>query len=201
VPVSDRRIDGLERSAQGHASPLFSRLFDSQVRSSAQDGDELYMLLDAARDQRIYARLTELGERVHARSLYQGDVGDSLAHVSPYLLALQQDRPDSLWFAEAGFGRSWGVFVTGPIGFDELRRHLRKFNIVYRENGTPLVFRFYDPRVLRRFLPSCTLEELRRFFGPVGSFLTETAEADSLLRFALNEGELLQTRLLVRAQA
>jgi hypothetical protein len=157
------------------------------------------MLLDAARDPRIYARLTELGEVVRARSLYQGDIGESLAHVSPYLLALQQGEPNSCWFAEAGFGQSWGLFIATPIGFDELRRHLRKFNIVYREDRAPLVFRFYDPRVLRQFLPTCTAGELRRFFGPIESFLTETAAADALVRFTLRGDELMQTRLPVPA--
>ena len=160
----------------------------------------MYMLLDTARDQRIYTRLTEFGGSLQARSLYQGDIGESLANVSPYLLSLPEDQQESCWFAEAGFGQSWGLFVTTLVGFDDLRRHLRKFNIVYREDGTPLVFRFYDPRVLRRFLPLCTIEELRRLFGPIESFLTETAEADALIRFTLGAGKLVETRLLVAAR-
>jgi hypothetical protein len=198
--MSDMRTDANDLSARGHRSPLPALLFGSQVRRGGQGQDELYMLLDTARDQRIYTGLMEHGEAVHARSLYQGDIGESLAHVSPYLLTLQEGDPDSCWFAEAGFGRSWGLFVTAPIGFDELRRHLRKFNMVYRESGEPLVFRFYDPRVLRLFLPTCTPDELRRFFGPIASFLIETAEADALLRFTLRGGELMQARLPVQAQ-
>jgi hypothetical protein len=173
---------------------LLSLLFGSQVQS----GGQRYMLLDTAHDERIYLRLMAFREKVHARSLYQGDIGESLAHVSPYLLTLMHDEPESRWFAEAGFGQSWGLFVIAPVGFDELRRHLRKFNMVYREDGTPLVFRFYDPRVLGRFLPTCTSDELRRFFGPIESFLTETEEADALLRFTLRGGELVQSRLPVQ---
>ena len=135
------------------------------------------------------AGLMEFGGSVQARSLYQGDIGESLANVSPYLLSLPKDEQESCWFAEAGFGQSWGLFVAAFVGFDDLRRHLRKFNIVYREDGTPLVFRFYDPRVLRLFLPLCTADELRRFFGPIESFLTETAEADALIRFTFRAGD------------
>jgi hypothetical protein len=189
--MSDRRIDG--SFARGQSASLLSSLF------SKRGGTELYMLLDTARDPRIYVRLMELGDTVHARSLYQGDIGESLAHVSPYLLTLRDDQPASRWFAEAGFRQSWGLFVTTPIGFDELRRHLRKFNIVYSEDRTPLVFRFYDPRVLRRFLPTCTAEELRRFFGPIDSFLTESEEADALIRFTFRGGELIQSHLPVQA--
>lgn len=185
----------MDRSPREQRGTLISLLFED----AAIGRNSIYMLVDTARDLRIYVRLTELGEAVRARSLYQGDIGESLAHVSPYLLSLREDQPESQWFAEAGFGQSWGLFATSATGFDELRRHLRKFNIVYRENGTPLVFRYYDPRVLRHFLPTCTPDELRRFFGPIESFLTETEEADSLLRFTLRSGELMQTRLTVQA--
>jgi hypothetical protein len=179
-------------------SPLIAGLLGRQLLNSGARVTQPYMLLDAARDARIYGGLMEFSNLVHSRSLYQGDLGESLAHVSPYLLSLREDQPESRWFAEAGFGQNWGLFVTTPIGFDELRRHLRKFNIVYRENGTPLVFRFYDPRVLRRFLPTCTPDELRRFFGPIESFLAETEEADALLRFTLRGDELIETRLAVQ---
>jgi Domain of unknown function (DUF4123) len=197
--MSDTRTDSTGRSSRGNPSSLPSLLFGNQVRSSGQGAGERYMLLDTARDPRIYARLMELGSTVRARSLYQGDIGESLAHVSPYLLSLQEDQPESRWFAEAGFGQSWGLFIIAPVGFDELRRHLRKFNIVYDENGAFLVFRFYDPRVLRLFLPTCTSDELRRFFGPIESFLTETEGADALLRFTLRGDELMQARLTVQA--
>jgi Domain of unknown function (DUF4123) len=185
----------MDRSPREQRGTLTSLLFgDATIGRNS-----IYMLVDTARDLRIYIRLMELGEAVRSRSLYQGDIGESLAHVSPYLLRLRQDQPESCWFAEAGVGQSWGLFIIAPVGFDELRRHLRKFNIVYRENGTPLVFRYYDPRVLRHFLPTCTPDELRRFFGPIESFLTETEEADALLRFTLRGGELMQTRLPLRA--
>lgn len=190
--MSDARTD--RTTLVGQPSRLAALLFGAQVTGARPDA-ALYMLLDAARDPRIYGWLSELDEAVQRRSLYQGDVGDSLAHVSPYLLAVREDQPDSLRLAEAGLGESWGLFVTSTVGFDDVRRHLRKFNIVYREDGTPLVFRFFDPRVLRVFLPTCIEAELRRFFGPIDTFLAESEEADALLRFTLSNGQLTQSRL------
>lgn len=174
---------------------LPTALIGDQATGGLRDGGGLYMLLDAARDPRIFAWLSELREAVEARSLYQGDVGESLAHVSPYLLSVREEQPESLRLAEAGLGRAWGLFVTTAIAFDDLRRHLRKFNIVYREDGTPLVFRFYDPRVLRIFLPICNEDELRRFFGPIDSFWTESEKGDAMLRFRMREGELVQSQV------
>jgi hypothetical protein len=162
-------------------------------------GAMLYMVLDAAHDPMIYERLSEFGDAIETRSLYQGDIGASLAHVSPYLLRLRAADDAAWFFATAGLGRSWGVFLVATAAFEEVRRHLRKFNIVFREDASPLVFRFHDPRVLSQFLPTCTADELRRFFGPIDSFLMETAGADTLLRFTLRDGQLLQSRLPLSA--
>jgi hypothetical protein len=167
----------------------------SRAAADGPTGTMLYMVLDAAHDDLIHDRLTELGDAVEARSLYQGDVGASLAHVSPYLLRLRNPEDGAWFFAGAGHGRSWGVFVVAAAELEEVRRHLRKFNVVYREDGTPLVFRFHDPRVLRHFLPTCTEAELRRFFGPIDAFLAEAEEGDALIRFTFRGGELMQTRL------
>ena len=167
----------------------------SRAIADGPAGAMLYMVMDAAHDPLIHDRLTELGEDIEVRSLYQGDVGASLAHVSPYLLRLR-DAEDGAWFfAGAGHGRSWGVYLVAALELEDVRRHLRKFNLVYREDGTPLVFRFHDPRVLRRFLPTCTAAELQRFFGPLDAFLAEAEDGDALIRFTLRGGELLQSRL------
>jgi Domain of unknown function (DUF4123) len=155
-----------------------------------ETGLPVFMLVDAARDPAIYARLVALGDTLQARSMYQGDLGENLAHVSPYLLAIRGENDPGAWFATAGLGQSWGVFVIAKVGLNDLRRHLRKFNLVYTEAGTSLVFRYYDPRVLGIFLPTCNAGELKRFFGPVDSFLAETVDGESLARFSLVDGQL-----------
>lgn len=54
--------------------------------------------------------------------------------------------------------------------------------------GREVYFRYYDPRVLRLFLPTCTPEEINTFFGPVACFLMEAEEPDILLQF-MNHGQ------------
>jgi hypothetical protein len=51
-------------------------------------------------------------------------------------------------------------------------------------DGKQVYFRFYDPRVLRVYLPTCTVEEMRTFFGPIKCFLTEGDKPEAALRFA-----------------
>src|SRR5262249_7471285 len=50
--------------------------------------------------------------------------------------------------------------------------------------GNELYFRFYDPRVLRTFLPACTGAETKRFFGPVGIYLMETENGEAISLFS-----------------
>ena len=56
--------------------------------------------------------------------------------------------------------------------------------MVKRErDGREMYFRFYDPRVLGAFLPTCSAEQIRQMFGPVSSYLVEAERGDVTLRF------------------
>jgi hypothetical protein len=152
------------------------------------------MLVDAARAQSVHDHLIALGPESRAQSLYQGDIGANLSHVSPWLVTMST-RPEAAWFAETGFGQSWGVFVVSDLGFEDVRRHLRKFNLVTGPTGQMLAFRFYDPRVMRVFLPACEADERYHFFGPLQGFLVETEDGSGILRFTLEAGAIREVRL------
>jgi len=47
---------------------------------------------------------------------------------------------------------------------------------VRTEEGKFLVFSYYDPRILRRYLPTCTPAEMERFFGPISAIVAEAQE-------------------------
>jgi hypothetical protein len=65
-------------------------------------------------------------------------------------------------------GEHWGILVSAPshVTTRQLRLHFKKLLWVHDEQGRKLNFRFYDPRVLSIFLPTCTQEERNIFFGP-----------------------------------
>jgi hypothetical protein len=76
-----------------------------------------------------------------------------------------------------------------------MRQHFRRFLVIYSEEGRPLMFRFYDPRVLRRHFPKCKPEELQALFGPVVSYVVEDENPKAALRFTLDSGALKPERL------
>ena len=58
--------------------------------------------------------------------------------------------------------------------------------IPHQRPGKRLLFRYYDPRVLRVFLPTCTPAELAGFFGPIRGYLLEAGAPETLLRFGFD---------------
>jgi hypothetical protein len=122
------------------------------------------------------------------QSLYEGMQAQVLSEEAPYLVELGKDA----WFDERlvrrGWGRSWGVYLSSKEPFREVRRHLRQFLFVKDEAERELYFRFYDPRVLRVFLPTCKARQVQALFAAVEAFSMEDEEGRQLLRFIPDAG-------------
>ncbi len=159
-------------------------LKDLLAQQTAIEGGTLFAILDAARAAYVPVKLSQLESGWI--SLYRGEPEETLAEVAPYLVKLEQDSEILEWIFDNGWGDSWGIFMTSSASLEDLRKHFRHFLLVQDEDGNELYFRFYDPRVLRVYLPTCTVEEARQFFGPVASFLVESEDAGELLQFSLS---------------
>lgn len=132
----------------------------------------LFAIVDASRGTRPLQLLRESVDE--HRSLYDGVRGDALAHVAPYLVALRPDSGLLERLVQEGWGARWGIYLTCPRQLKEVRRHLRRFLMVEDDDtGDKYYFRFYDPRTLRSFVPSCTPRQRQDFFGEVRSYLGE----------------------------
>lgn len=133
-----------------------------------------FCLLDASRmDEAIY-KAKELNADFHC--LYEGESARFLNSVAPFLFSFEKDTPFSQWFFEEGNGKSWGILFIAPSDLLDIYRHLRKFLIILSDDDRELYFRYYDPRVLGVFLPTCTSDQLTEFFGPISTFISENDE-------------------------
>lgn len=176
-------VEADEAAAAGAAAgagPLASPQ-DRLLALLRSDFQPLFAVLDAARDIRILALLLHYKEE--CQSLYEGVEGATLAQVAPYLVRLAKDSRLLEALVKEGWGKSWGVYLTSSSDLLEIRRHLRHFLQVKLPDGEQVYFRFYDPRVMRVFLPSCTAEETVQFFGPIKRYLMESEEPDKLWEF------------------
>jgi hypothetical protein len=141
-----------------------------------------YALLDAARSPKVVPLLKK--NPGGYLSLYQGKKVKELAYYAPYLAPVAVGDTWTRDLLRQSWGASWGVFLVAPgSGPEPLREHLRKLLYVSDHRQRRLYFRFYDPRVMRTFLPICTAEQAHSFFGPIQSFLLEGGSARDLLLF------------------
>jgi hypothetical protein len=165
----------------------------AHILGALHPSEPIYAVLDGARDRRIVPWIA--GTRAPAWCLYRGELEDDLRHAAPHLLRLGRGHRFTEELFERGFGRAWGILFTSAAPPGELRRHLRKFLRVRTEDGRLLSFRYYDPRVLRAFLPTCTQDELSQLFGPITSLVAESAEEGQAHLYRLAASGLLTTSL------
>jgi hypothetical protein len=109
---------------------------------------------------------------------------------APYLVQLDREDRFTRYLIDTGWSRSWATFLRTETGIKQLRRHLRDFLRVRDESGKRLIFRYYDPRVLRVYLPTCWPAELSTFFGPISAFITGGEDPGEILEFRNERGTL-----------
>jgi hypothetical protein len=145
------------------------------------EADPLFAVLDSARRPRVPELLRESAEEY--RSLYDGLQAESLASVAPYLVRLPRGTRLLPRLVREGWGHRFGIYLTHPGSLAEVRAHLRRFLMVENEvTRRRLYFRYYDPAVLRLFLPTCSALQREDFFRQISSFSAESRGGD-VLRF------------------
>ncbi len=154
---------------------------------------QLYGVLDGVMVPDLPNRLYK--GQVPNYCLLTGDLPPDVVYAAPYLVYLSPDSKFADWVFEQAFGKHWGVFVQSPRSMIEMRRHFRALMQAYDENGNPMKFRFYDPRVLSKFLPTCNGGELKTLFGEVQAFYAESENGDGIVRYKIDNGKLVTTLL------
>jgi hypothetical protein len=154
---------------------------------------DMWMIVDGARDPHVYSSL--LGSYLQYSCLYAGDLPHQLEAAAPYLVQLEFEDRYTRRLIDDAWGNSWGVFLRCDETIERLRRHLRQFLKVQDWRGRSMVFRYYDPRVLRVYLPTCNNEEMRTVFGPIKSFYMEDENAETMLAFGRDAGRLLVKKI------
>ena len=155
----------------------------------------VYAVLDGASAPDLRMKLFEMNPPHFC--LFSGDLEPDMQEVAPYLVRLLPKTPFTEWVLQEGWGKHRGIFAHSREPIEEMRKHFRTLITVYDEEGKPMIFRFYDPRVLGKFLATCEETELRTFFGNVEAYFAETEAADNLIRFQITDDGLSETPLPV----
>ncbi len=153
-----------------------------------------YVILDGAQNPTLL-------DALHAdnsppwRCLFTGQLEPDMAIVAPYLVELEQSSAFTRRLLAEGWGKNWGVYLTSQLALPALWRSVRQQVHVYGPNLESLFFRFYDPRVMRNYLPTCSPRQLTEFFGPVEFYIAEDEEPGRAHAWSLADGKLVTQTL------
>lgn len=153
------------------------------------------IVIDPARNP--YPLLAARESGCETISLFTAAADSALHEVAPHLVVPSGRGPfvrtwASLW------GENTGFLFASDAPLAKVRKHLRRFLMVGAPGGERVYFRFYDPRVLRAFLPACTPEEVQTFFGPIAEIACEDRDPLHLLRYRHDAGRLEIRREIAR---
>ncbi len=152
------------KSSRSLVSAEIVPLSDLQKLASQR---QLYAILDACDAPAVPPKVKELGEE-NGVSLYRGEAEEDYWAIAPYLVRVDASVLD--WIVATMWEQPWGIFVIANSNLENFRTHFRKFLTVQMPDGEKVYFRFYDPRVIQQFLPTCNDAELGEFFGSIQKF-------------------------------
>jgi gamma-glutamylcyclotransferase (GGCT)/AIG2-like uncharacterized protein YtfP len=164
-------------SGESNAWPGFTRGQSVLLTSLYKDGETVLAVLDPLRDARIPAFLDASGEPFVA-------LDDGL-RVAAYVVQLPPHARLLDVLIKDGWSRGWGFYCTSGGGIEEVCAHFRNFVTLYTPSGTPMTFRFWDPRVLRASAPAFMAQEAVDFFGPLTRLVVEGEKAEMAVEYSL----------------
>jgi len=169
-----------------------SEKFIQYLHQKLFGGANIYAILDSSKQPEAAFKPYEFFSQWV--SLYKGEPEEVLTDVAPYLIHLSRDGEINVplieWIATKCWGDSCAIFFDTPEDLGTLLKHFQEFLLVSDEKGKTYYFRFYDPRVLRVYLPTCNAEELEMFFGPVQKFFMENESPEKMVCFWRDTAEL-----------
>ncbi|WP_304641841.1 DUF4123 domain-containing protein [Pseudomonas sp.] len=135
-----------------------------------------YLVLDGAQIEDLHRQIYELEPAPEFFLLYHQTRYSELADVGPVLVRAEPGSPletefKANWITNAGFS------LTSAMPTAVLVDHLRSLIHLRTNADVVLLFRYYDPRILRIWLDSLDEAERARVMGPIASIQLPSADA------------------------
>jgi hypothetical protein len=162
------------------------------------DGLITYMVVDGASTRALIDHLYD--DQAEFACLISGALEPDMQEVAPYLVVLRDGERFAEWILKFALGEHWGIVLRSWLPTADLTRRYSNLLRVRGPDGEPLFFRFYDPRVLRTYLPTCVDDEVLAWFDGVDHYLVEAETPGLLLRFSA-DGNAIKTAEIELPQA
>lgn len=150
----------------------------------------LYGILDLARAPQLCDHVERLAP-ASAACLFEGKLDPMVARASPHLVELASGDPLTAAWRSVGWGRSWGILLMSREPLSFVRRRLRHFTQARLPDGQgPVLFRFWDPRVFRVYMPLVEQDALPPWFEGIERYVCESEDGRAAQSYALEGGAL-----------
>lgn len=150
----------------------------------------LFGILDCAIDPALHEHVARL-EPGSATCLFLGDLDPELKAVSPHVVELEPGDPLTRAWRSGGWGQAWGLWIESRESLHTVWRRLRHFTQAKLPDGEgPVLFRFWDPRVFRVYLPLVEPGEIAPWFTDIDAYVAETEDGQGTVRYSLAGGGL-----------
>ncbi len=143
----------------------------------------VFALVDGARDKRIEPLVNN--SHLEHDCLFAGQMSYALRRAAPHIVKLEPDATFTHTLLSKGWGNAWGIFVIGKaqLTLSSVRHHFRRIARVQGTNGKTMLFRYYDPRVFRVFLPTCEADQYQTLTDGLNAVMMEDVGGTSMLTF------------------
>ena len=156
----------------------------------------IYALLDGASSNKIFPMLKQSGLRFDC--LYEGKLSYDMQLSAPYLVRLDEDSDFTHELLLNNIGNNWCVFFKTfkPVTMLSILRLARRNHKILTPDNKQLIFRYFDPRILRSYIPSCTIKEANVFFGPIEEIICEGSEPCTIHKFSRTDHGVLDLNVI-----
>ena len=145
-----------------------------------------YLIYDTALNG-LYT-LTQLQQQYPAnRSLFKGTKDESLVDVAPYVFLVNEVSEKIL--NDADVSLKCVLVIETPLNLEMVAGHFREF-IYQKVRGRECYFRFWDARVLKKFLPTCNDIQLNYFFRNINSISLPDDDPAFVLQYRVQRSRL-----------
>lgn len=152
----------------------------------------IYIIFDTALNGPYTLMLLQNAYPVN-QSLFKGTKDEALSDVAPYIFQVDDHLFEKINHPIASL--KFIVVFESDQKINNLLSHFQQF-IYEKRNGQENYFRFWDARVLERFLPTCSEKKLDIFFENIAAYyIVDETEATARC-FTINRRKLLNTKII-----
>lgn len=127
----------------------------------------VYLLLDGARFDDIFAFLYKTDSHPEYIPLYRGTYYESVMEGGPCLVKAPLKGNLLSWYIEEGAKEMKGLLLSSELPLQELAKHFQQFLEVRIQNKEVVLFRFYDPCVFHALAPFPNKQPIVQLLKPL----------------------------------